>query len=90
MTHPAIIFSRQLVGYPEPIRLRLITVWRLVPFSTSTLCRKNRRGTFPARVNVSMSITAWRVGQIRQWLIDPGRFQQARQKSLLPGGRHDR
>ena len=90
MTHPAIAFSRQLVGYPEPIRLRLITVWRLVPFSTSTLWRKNRRGEFPAPVKVSMSITAWRVGQMRQWPIDPARFQQTRQKPLLTGGRHDR
>jgi predicted DNA-binding transcriptional regulator AlpA len=90
MTHAVITLSRQLDDYPEPIRLRLITAWRLVPFSTSTFWRKNRRGKFPAPVKVSKSITAWRVGQMRQWLIDPARFQQARQKPLLPRSRHDR
>lgn len=90
MTHPGITFARQLVGYSELIRLRLITAWRLMPFSASTFWRKNRRGKFPLRVKVFMSITAWRVGRMRQWLIDPGRFQQARQKPLLSGDRHDR
>lgn len=84
MNHPVITFSRQLDDYHEPIKLRLITSWRLVPFSTSTLWQKNRRSKFPAPVNVSKSITAWRVGQMRQWLIDSARFQQARQKPLLP------
>jgi prophage regulatory protein len=90
MTHPAITLLRHLDGYPEAIRLRLIIAWRLVPFGTSTLWRRNRRGKFPAPVKVAKSITAWRVGQMRQWLIDPVRFQQARQEPLLSGGRHDR
>jgi hypothetical protein len=30
------------------------------------------------------------VGQMRQWLIDPARFQQALQKPLHPRSRHDR
>jgi predicted DNA-binding transcriptional regulator AlpA len=84
MTHAAITFSRHLDSYPEPIRLRLFTAWRLIPFSTATIFRKNRLCKFPAPVNISKSITAWRVGQMRQWLIDPARFQQALQKPLLP------
>ena len=90
MTHPVITFSRQLDDYPESIRPRLITAWRLEPFSTSTIWRKNIRGKFPAPVNISKSITVWRVGQIRQWLIDPARFQQALQKPLPPRSRYDR
>lgn len=90
MTHAAITFSRQLNDYPESIRLRLTTAWRLEPFSTSTIWRINIRGKFSAPVNISKSITAWRVGQMRQWLIDPARFQQALQKPLLIRSRHDR
>jgi hypothetical protein len=90
MTHPTITFSRHLDDYPEAIRLRLITAWRLVPLSTSILWRKNRRGKFTTTVNVSKPITAWQLGQMRQWLIDPARFQQARQKPLLARGCHDR
>lgn len=90
MTHAAMTFSRNLHCYPEPIRFRLFTAWSLIPFSTATIFRKNRRFKFPAPVNISKSITAWRVGQMRQWLIDPARFQQALQKPLLPRSRHDR
>lgn len=90
MIHAAITFSHHPYGYSEPIRLRLTTAWRLEPFSTSTILRINIRGKFPAPVNISKSITAWRVGQMRQWLIDPARFQQALQKPLLLRSRHDR
>jgi predicted DNA-binding transcriptional regulator AlpA len=89
MNHPAITLLRHLDGYPEAIRLRLITAWCLEPLSTSTPWRRNRRGKFPAPAIVSKSITAWRVRQMRQWLIDLARFHQARQKPLLPWGRHD-
>jgi predicted DNA-binding transcriptional regulator AlpA len=90
MTHPTITFLRHLDSYHEAIRHRLITAWRLLSCSTSTLWRKNRQDKFPASVKVPKSITAWRVGQMRQWLIDPARFQQALQKPLLPRSRHDR
>ncbi len=90
MIHGAITFLHHLYGYSEPIKLRLITAWRLVPFSTSTLWRKIRRGEFPVPVKVSDLITARRVGQMRQWLKDPARYQQAQHEPLLPGGRNDR
>jgi hypothetical protein len=90
MTYTAITLLRHLDGYPEGISHRLITAWRVLSFSTSTIWRKNIRGKLPAPVNISKSITAWRVGQMRQRLIDPARFQQARQKPLLPRSCHDR
>jgi prophage regulatory protein len=64
---------------PDQALIRLFTLmaWRLVPFSPSTLWRKCHRGEFPPPVRVSAGITAWRVGDIRQWLRDPERFKAA-------------
>jgi prophage regulatory protein len=59
------------------IRLYLLFAWGLIPFSASTLWRKCRSGAFPPPVRVSAGITAWRVGDIRQWLKDPQRFRAA-------------
>jgi prophage regulatory protein len=56
------------------LRLQFLIAWRVIPFSTSTLWRKCRIGEFPAPVRVSNQITAWRVGDIRGWLKDPGSF----------------
>jgi len=56
------------------VRLQFLIAWSVIPFSTSTLWRKCRTGDFPAPVRVSNQITAWRVGDIREWLKDPGGF----------------
>lgn len=39
-----------------------------LPFSAPTLWRKVRAGTFPAPCKLSERVTAWRVGDVRQWL----------------------
>ena len=72
------------------IRLRLITTWRLLPFSTSTLWRKVKRGEFPEPIKISESISAWRVGQIRHWLKDPSQYQKPRHEPLTQRGSHER
>jgi predicted DNA-binding transcriptional regulator AlpA len=46
----------------------------LVPFSASTLWRKCRLQQFPAPCKISGGITAWRLGDIRQWLADPAGY----------------
>ena len=46
----------------------------LAPFSASTLWRKCRLKQFPAACKISGGITAWRVGDIRQWLADPAGY----------------
>ena len=56
------------------IRLCMLFAWGLIPFSTSTLWRRVRSGHFPRPVKVSCQITAWRVGDIRVWLKNPGEF----------------
>lgn len=40
----------------------------VVPFSSATLWRKCKAGTFPAPVKLSERVTAWNVGAVRAWL----------------------
>ncbi len=56
------------------IRLSLLLAFSLIPFSTSTLWRRVRANTFPKPVRLSPQVTAWRVGEIREWLKNPGEF----------------
>ena len=39
-----------------------------VPFSAPTLWRKVKNKTFPSPVKLSDRVTAWRVGDVREWL----------------------
>lgn len=39
----------------------------VVPFSSATLWRKVKAGTFPRPVKLSSRITAWRVEDVRAW-----------------------
>ena len=41
----------------------------IVPFSSATLWRKVKTGSFPSPVKLSERITAWRVEDIRAWLL---------------------
>ena len=56
------------------IRLSLLLACSLIPFSTSTLWRRVRARTFPRPMRISSQVTAWRVGDIRKWLKNPGAF----------------
>ncbi|MBW7998519.1 MAG: AlpA family phage regulatory protein, partial [Candidatus Glassbacteria bacterium] len=40
----------------------------IVPFSSATLWRKVKAGTFPAPVKLSTRVTAWRVEDVREWM----------------------
>ena len=40
-----------------------------LPFSAPTLWRKVREGTFPPPVKLGPRMTAWRVGDIRAWML---------------------
>lgn len=39
-----------------------------LPFSASTVWRLVQQGTFPKPVKLAPRVTAWNVGQVRQWL----------------------
>jgi len=40
-----------------------------LPFSSSTFWRKVKAGTFPKPVKLSERVTAWKVGDVRAWLL---------------------
>ncbi|MDA1311287.1 MAG: AlpA family phage regulatory protein [Proteobacteria bacterium] len=40
----------------------------IVPFSSATLWREVKAGTFPAPVKLSQRVTAWRVEDVRAWI----------------------
>ena len=40
----------------------------IVPFSSATLWRKVKAGTFPAPVKLSERVTAWPVESVRAWM----------------------
>ncbi len=56
------------------VRLRQLLSSAVIPFSATTTWRRVREGTFPRPVRISPQITAWRVGQIREWLRCPSEF----------------
>jgi len=56
------------------VRLNQLLSTGLVPFSAATTWRRVRAGTFPKPVRLSPQVTAWRVGQIREWSKSPGSF----------------
>ena len=39
-----------------------------LPFSAPTLWRKVKAGTFPRPIKLSERITAWKVGDVREWI----------------------
>jgi predicted DNA-binding transcriptional regulator AlpA len=48
--------------------MRQPQVLEVVPFSAATMWRKAKQGTFPKPVKLSERVTAWRVGDVRQFL----------------------
>jgi predicted DNA-binding transcriptional regulator AlpA len=52
------------IGYVRQSQL----IPAIVPFSSATLWRSVKAGTFPAPVKLSDRITAWRVEDVRAWM----------------------
>jgi prophage regulatory protein len=50
------------------IQIRPLVSYRVLPYSVTTIWRKCKKGEFPKPLKVSPGITAWRVGDIRQYL----------------------
>lgn len=53
---------------PNEAFARQPKVLEVVPFSSATLWRKVKDGSFPAPVKLSERVTAWKVSSIREWL----------------------
>ena len=85
MSLPTIHSSRsallqQAVNYetlPDEVLIRpkQLVASGLVPFSIVSVWRKSKAGTFPAPIKVAPAITAWRLGDIREWLKDPASYK---------------
>lgn len=50
------------------IQLRPLLNYKVLPYSATTIWRKCRSGDFPSPIKLSAGITAWRVGDIRNYL----------------------
>ena len=48
--------------------IRQPALLKIVPFSPATLWRKCKTGQFPKPVKLSERVTAWRVGDVREFL----------------------
>jgi predicted DNA-binding transcriptional regulator AlpA len=57
------------------IRPKQLVASGLVPFSIVSVWRKSKAGTFPAPIKVAPAITAFRLGDIREWLKDPASYK---------------
>jgi len=56
------------------IRLNQLLASAVIPFSAATAWRRVRNCTFPQPTQISPQVTAWRVGEIREWLKCPGSY----------------
>ena len=54
------------------IQIRPLINFKVVPYSATTIWRKCRSGEVPSPIKVSPGITAWRVGDIRDYLNSVG------------------
>ena len=60
------------------VRLNQLLSTEIIPFSAATAWRRVREGTFPPPIRISPQVTAWRVGDIREWAKCPGSFRASR------------
>jgi prophage regulatory protein len=63
MSDPDDVKGRRFISKPA--------VLEIADFSSATLDRKVRNGTFPAPVRTSENRVAWRLSDINCWLDDP-------------------
>lgn len=60
-----------LGSLPEVGYVRQPHVLAVVPFSSATLWRRVKAGTFPKPVKLSKQVTVWRAEDVRAWLANP-------------------
>ena len=57
------------------VRQKTLLQLGLIPWSAASLWRKCRSNQFPQPIKISPGVTAWRVGQIREWAADPAGYR---------------
>lgn len=78
---PDLITSFDELPDSSLVRLNQLISTSVIPFSATTAWRRVREGTFPKPVTISTQVTAWRVGEIRQWLKCPSEFTAQRDEA---------
>ena len=58
---------------PDDALLRQKELLRIVPISPATLWRRVGDGSFPKPFRLSPRVVAWRIGTVRQWLLQQQR-----------------
>lgn len=53
---------------PANALIRQRELLQVLPFSSATLWRRVRNHTFPQPIRVSEHMTAWRLGEVNEWL----------------------
>jgi predicted DNA-binding transcriptional regulator AlpA len=66
------------------IQMRPLINFKVIPYSATTIWRKCRSGEFPSPIKVSAGITAWRVGDIREYLEALGKPSKGGKKMNYP------
>jgi prophage regulatory protein len=59
----------QPVTLPETGYIRLKQLLKIVPFSSATVWRKCKNGSFPSPIKLSDRVTAWSVKDINEWML---------------------
>lgn len=58
-----------ICSFPQGYLRQAQLIPAIVPFSSATLWRKVKKGEFPAPYKLSERITAWKVEDVRAWLM---------------------
>jgi prophage regulatory protein len=60
--------NQTLKPLPETGYVRQSLLVQYIPFSSATLWRRVKDGSFPAPVKLSPNVTAWDVSKVRDWM----------------------
>lgn len=62
----------QFDNLPSSALLREREILPVIPFSSPTLWRRVKAGTFPQPIRLEGRMTCWRWGEVRSWLETQG------------------
>lgn len=68
MPHTTQSETQALPPLPSTGYIRQSLLVRYIPFSSATLWRRVKDGSFPAPVKLSPNVTAWDVTKVREWM----------------------
>jgi predicted DNA-binding transcriptional regulator AlpA len=74
--------SQGQTGSVGLLRLKTLIQFGYAPFSTSTLWRKVKDGSYPRPIKVSEQITAWKISDLQEWAADPSRYKSEKSRGL--------